>query len=355
MPAKRRLSQRARRALIWGLAWFIAAQVGVREILQARPELADPEFGTKLARLRATAARNPGRPLVLMLGSSRVATGLRPGVLPAFEGSPGREPIVFNFAQVGAGPEMAHLSLDRLLRAGIRPDWVLVEYWPPTWTVERQMPEFLSQVNVGCLDWPAVRLLSRYVEKPRRLYRRWASLQWAPLASNREALLRALAPDWASSPTETDRRCRDLDDLGWWSPTRSVDPAERRRLVERYRRIYEPRLRRFHLERTPDRALRAILELCHRERIRASLVVLPEGEEFRKLYPEPAIEQVASYLGRLRREFGVEVVDARTWVADDGFIDGHHLLPQGASAFTLRLGREVLQPTLAAAPASLRR
>ena len=40
------------------------------------------------------------------------------------------------------------------------------------------------------------------------------------------------------------------------------------------------------------------------------------------------------------------VIDARRWVADDGFADAHHLLPGGAADFTNRFGREVLQPLL---------
>lgn len=355
MPATRLLSLRARWSLTWGLLWFVAAQAAFLLVLHARPELVDPEFGRKLAGLRSRMAEQPGRPVILMLGSSRVATGFRPGVLPRWSHGRGRDPIVFNFAQVGSGPEMAHVSLRRILNAGIRPDWLLVEFWPPTWSVERNLPEFTSQVNVGCLDWGSVSLLGRYLARPRRLYRLWAATQLVPLYANREALIRRVAPSWSLAPAEPDRRCRDLDPLGWWSPTASIDSAERTRLVERYRRIYEPRLRRFHVEKTPDRALRGILALARRERIRTALVVLPEGTEFRSLYPASALRDVSAYLDGVGREFGVEVVDARSWVADDGFMDGHHLLPEGAAVFTRRLGREVLQPLLAGTPAPLRR
>jgi hypothetical protein len=42
------------------------------------------------------------------------------------------------------------------------------------------------------------------------------------------------------------------------------------------------------------------------------------------------------------REFGVAVVDARRWLADEEFEDGHHPLLAGQRAFTDRLYREVL-------------
>src|SRR5258708_3955324 len=173
MASKRLLSRRAWMTLAWVLLWFVAGQVASRALLHSRPEIADPEFGRKLVDLRTAIGRQPGRPVVLMLGSSRVATGFRPDSLPRHEGYAGRDPLVFNFAQVGSGPEMAHLSLQRLLDSGIRPDWVLVEFWPPTWGTERSLKEFADQINVGCLDTEGVRLLARYVTKPRRLWRTW--------------------------------------------------------------------------------------------------------------------------------------------------------------------------------------
>lgn len=354
---KRPLSRRAWTTLAWSAFWFLAAQLAIGTVLHSRPEIADPEFGRKLADLRAAIAREPERPLVLMLGSSRVATGFRPDSLPRplTKTKDGWAPLVFNFAQVGSGPEMAHLSLQRLLSAGIKPDWVFLELWPPTWGVERGPKEFMDQINVGCLDRQEVALIGGYLRRPRRLYREWWKKQLVPLVENRAALIRHLAPSWNLTPTEPDHRCRNLDRLGWWSPMTEVEPEEHARLVERYQRIYARRLRQFQVAGTPDRALREIVALCDRERIRATVVVLPEAEVFRGLYPEPAQRAVKTYLDRIARECRVQVVDARDWVDDLGFMDGHHLLPAGATAFTRRLGREVLQPLLAGSPATLRR
>lgn len=351
MAAQRPLARRAWLSLAWAAFWFVAAQAALGIYLHRRPELVDPEFGRKLADLRAAISRAPGRPLVLMLGSSRVATGFRPDALP----TTGPAPLVFNFAQVGSGPEIAHLSLKRLLNAGVRPDWVLLELWPPSWGVERGLKEFMDQINVGCLDREELALLGGYLPRPRRLYREWWRRRFVPLVANRAALIQGLAPSWDLTRAEPDHRCRNLDSFGWWSPTVSVDPEERNRLVERYQRIYARRLSRFQVAESPDRALRGIVALCGRERIRMSVVVLPEADVFRGLYPEPTQRAVRSYLDRLARECQVQVVDAREWVDDAGFMDGHHLLPIGATIFTQRLGREVLQPLLAETKGTLRR
>ena len=44
------------------------------------------------------------------------------------------------------------------------------------------------------------------------------------------------------------------------------------------------------------------------------------------------------------------VLDTRAWLADDDFIDGHHLFPRSAADFTMRLGREMLAPLVAGRP-----
>lgn len=352
MEARRLRSRRAWSSLAWTLLWFVAGQFALRSLLSTKPEIADVEFGRKLHDLRQAVADHPDRPLVLMLGSSRVATGFRPDALLPEGANQTQEPLVFNFAQVGSGPEMAHLSLRRLLDAGVRPDWVFVEFWPPTWGVERGLKEFNEQINVGCLAWDEVQLLGGYLPRPGKLYRRWLNMQAFSVVSQRDALLRYYAPDWSLSSNPPDRRCQNLDQLGWWSPMESVASEERGRLIERYRRVYERRLGRYQVAKSPDLALRNILALCQHERMRATVVVLPEGEVFRDLYPESTLQAVRTYLDGIRRECGVEVVDARDWVGDDGFMDGHHLLPAGATVFTRRLGHDVVQPRLAEAELS---
>ena len=61
-------------------------------------------------------------------------------------------------------------------------------------------------------------------------------------------------------------------------------------------------------------------------------------------------EELQGFLNGLREEFGVGVVDARTWVADGEYSDSHHLLQSGAARFTERLTRECLVPWLNGCP-----
>ena len=90
------------------------------------------------------------------------------------------------------------------------------------------------------------------------------------------------------------------------------------------------------------------LEYCRQERLPAVLVWMPEASEFRGWYP-PDVER---WGGELYADFGsrpgVHLLDARGWLPDDMLLDSFHLTPDGATAFTARLRREL--PALAAAP-----
>jgi hypothetical protein len=163
--------------------------------------------------------------------------------------------------------------------------------------------------------------------------------------TSRAAILSRLGPSWAPK-FDPEHRLQNVDPDGWWSPRASVSDADRARLNEHYRKVYAPRLVKFAIRPTPDRALRDLLAACRREGIRAAVVVLPEGAGFRALYSPEALRRVDAYLDRLAAEESVPMIDARGWVGDDGFSDGHHLLPVGASAFTERLAREALHPLL---------
>ena len=344
---KAALRTRARAAVVFGLLFFVAGQAAFRLALAWHPAIGDREFGTKLDNLRARLAESPGRPLVVMLGSSRVATGFRPDALPPIRTPDGREAIAFNFAQVGTGPQIAHLVLQRILAQGVRPDWVFVEFWPPFWATDGYLGGLIDPLNLASLDWPSARLLAGYLRRPKPLYARWISAQLAPIFTSRFAILSRLGPSWAPN-FDPDRRLRNLDESGWWAPRSEVDDADRRRLVAHYRGIYGERLSQLKIRPTPDRALHDLLALCRRNSIKVAVVVLPEGDDFRALYPPDARRAVDAYLARISRD--ATIIDARDWVPDTGFSDGHHLLPAGATEFTERFGRDALTPLLLGEP-----
>jgi hypothetical protein len=276
-----------------------------------------------------------------------MATAFRPEALPDLPATDGERPVAFNFAMVGTGPEMSHLVLHRVLAAGIRPAWVLVEYWPPFWTTERRFGDFRRQIDIGRLDVPGARLLAGYLSRPRYLYRTWIEDQLIPVYAYRSTLLRRFGPAPMAGNSEPQLTLRNLQRSGWWSPRTTAIPDFDRRLLAQMLAHYRPILKRFETRTTPDRALRATLDLCRRHQIHAAIIILPEGDAFRSCYPAVALRKVDDYLARIERECAVPAIDAREWIEESAFMDSHHLFPEGATRFTRRLGQEILVPQLA--------
>jgi hypothetical protein len=137
---------------------------------------------------------------------------------------------------------------------------------------------------------------------------------------------------------------RDLDPLGWLGyPRPAVTPEEHRRGVDWARGTYAGSLAQFRITETPDRALRELLGLCRQEQIGVTFLLMPEGSEFRSWYPPAARATIDAYLADLSRAYGAPIVDCRDWMQDAAFVDSHHLLPGGATAFSRRLGEELVR------------
>jgi hypothetical protein len=330
----------ARAVMAWSVLVFVGLQLTLNAVLDfARPELRDPEYGLKLQRLRQRLAEAPGRPLVIVLGSSRAAEGFRPAALPA-GACPEGQPVVFNFALMGSGPVMELVCLRRLLADGIRPDLVLVECWPPAWHGEEE--DRIRIQRLSCLD---LGLLMRYSARPVHLWLQWLPERLAPWFSSRFVVLRHCTPLWVTGTPPALIHWDTLDGSGWGPSPGKADPAEQRRRFRDASAYFAGVLNQFQHAASADRALGEVLEVCRSRHIPAALLYMPEAPSFQNCYP-PALRAVTdAYLEQLSRAHGVPLVNARGWLADEDFADGCHLLSRGATAFSERFGRQVL-PTL---------
>jgi hypothetical protein len=333
------------------LVFFVAAQAGLVVMIDRwYPEIREPEFGYRLAQLQKQLATDR-RPLVLVLGSSRVELGFVPSALPRLQLADGREPLVFNFGLSASGPLEEALCLHRLLERGIRPTCLLLEVFPPLLGRPGSADEWLGVERLG---WSDLSLLRRYISRPMyAYYGQWACSELVPWLGHRSNLLSACAPAWAPEETRAkfagqQHLFRDqADPLGWIAYARpSVSPVEYRHGLELARREYVAGLRQFQIAPVPDRALRDLLALCRREHIPCLLFLMPEARDFRRWYP-PAVEaRINAYLAELGHTYEVPLVDARSWAVDADFLDGHHLLAGGARKFTQRFGQTALGPFL---------
>jgi hypothetical protein len=336
------LAGKARASFLWCLAFFALAHVGLVIATQGRwQELRDPEFHYKLAGLRQVQASDPDRPLVVLLGSSRTGQGLRPAVIPPLRTRDGRTPYVYNFSQVGSGPQAELMTLRRLLDDGVRPDFLACEILPPL--LGRKFDACGNpKVGVSRLTWSDVSLLRHYSPEPAALLREWVECQLTPWYANRFSLLNQYAADFLPWRLRMDS-WKAIDAWGWSDlGVDTPNPVKNPRALQVAHDTYFEELQRFRVSPMQDRALRDLLGLCHQEGIPVVLYLMPEGRIFQSWYPPAVRADIDRYLTGISQEYGVSVVDPRNWIEDEYFFDNHHLDRRGAIAYTLRFAREVL-------------
>src|SRR4029077_4552806 len=97
-----KLPGRGRAALLWGIAFFFLAQLSLAIVIERwRPDWGDPEYGRRLRYLRQRMREEPGRPLLLVLGSSRTGNGFKADCLPPPSWNHNESPLIFNMSQSG--------------------------------------------------------------------------------------------------------------------------------------------------------------------------------------------------------------------------------------------------------------
>jgi hypothetical protein len=333
------------------LAWA-AAQAVLGRAMDGCLWLRDPIFGDKELKLRARVATRTtaaGRPFtVVMLGSSRTGFGLRGDVVEdVLAAKLGRPVVAFNLGMPAAGPITTLISLRRLLDAGERPDVVLIEVLPPLLAGQVPVPveqNFLHPERM-CRDEVELAVSHGFAED--RSWSRWWVAELVPVYGHRFPLLGRLLHTWLPWGLRCDFS-RGTDATGWLKPiVDTLTPEMTRQGILHARGDYFDLLQTLTLDGPAARAVGESLMLCQQRGVRAALVLMPEGRDFRSWYPPRVNAELAAFLGGLSRTFGAPLIDARGWLEDECFTDSHHMLPPGASAFSERLGREI-SPMLAA-------
>ncbi len=337
MPNQRRTPWKA--DLKWFLFFAALAKVGLILFIDlGRPELHDLEYGARVARLRERVAEAPGRPLCLVIGSSRIALGFLPERLPPLKTADGEVVAPFNFGHIGGGPVMNLMELQRLLQEGIHPRWFVLEVVPLL--MEQPRTSLAMEMATG----PDLALLQPYTSAA-KVWAVYLRRRINPWFTDRLNLLRRYVPRWATDGGGED--CVRIGPLGGddhWCLEDALDSATKQRRIAAIRDSDRGDLQNYHIDPAPDRALRDCLDLCRRERIECALLITPESAEYQSWYRPGGLDCFRSYCESVSAEHGAPTVDAESWIPDDGFSDATHPLRPGAEAFTGRLGRELLQP-----------
>jgi hypothetical protein len=342
----RRRFWQARANVAWAMVALVVIQLGfVLAIDLCKPELYDPEFGIRLRLLQTQVREHPDRPLLVVVGSSRIGAGFMPQEMPPLKTADGRLVLPFNWSHLAAGPRINLLQIRRLLREGLTPSWVVLEIVPGGLGHD-STPASLAAVE----DLP---VLWRYPSrcKDTLVYLR---NRLNPFYNYRQDVLRRVAPPFVTQadPSDVVNLLPLGDDNNW---IRHEFTSEIRATQETVARsIYYDALQTFQVDPQLDRATCEVLDLCRQRGIPLVLIATPENSLFRSWYSAETEKRLGDYLDRLGRSYNVAVVDARTWVSDDGFNDPHHLGLRGARVFTERLHRQVLEPLVLGSVSSYR-
>jgi hypothetical protein len=341
---RQQLDRLKRKELAWYLAGFVAVQVGLAFALEwCWPMARDPEYTAKERLLLERLKEEPGRPLLLLMGSSRTALGINAARLNVSPDGP----LVFNFGIPASGPMMELTCLERLLSAGVRPAMIVFEI----------MPLYLNQYGDRLLEerhLDSARLqgseaagLSSYCTHFDQWLLPWVGARLLPSYRHQAELRDAIGLDVGTARYPSIDALHGIDAYGWQPQNRELTTEQRRHLIDlalrQYRNVAQP----FQLGAKPVRAVRDLLTFCRSHDIPTAILVMPEGSEFRALYDDDAKRSLDLFYDRICREFDVPLIDARTWVDDDGFYDGHHLLLAGTERFLDRFQREAFPGLLA--------
>lgn len=322
-PSRRR---RARSSFVVFVVFVVVLNFGFGLTAELNPRLRDPAYGDKLAKLHTKT------PDVLMLGSSRTLLGFHAGRV---EERTGR--TAFNFGTPATGPITHLVYLDRLLKQGVRPKHLLVEVLPPMLADGPGGPIEQAFLNGERLTASEIDTVERFGFDPAVVRPAWRESMVAPWWKLRFQVLGRISPSWLPWNLRYDWS-RTADARGWATPPRQeVTPEERTEQLAKVRAEYAGTLAAIDPNGRPLNALRELIARCRANDIPVTLVRMPEADTFRTLYPPGLEDRVTACLEPL----GVPMIDARRWLREEEFYDGHHPFTRGAEAFTDRLMQEV--------------
>jgi hypothetical protein len=354
-------ANKGKRIALWTLICIALSQPALSIYLDKRRlETRDPLYGHRLNHLRQRLAESPNSPLFLIMGSSRVKYSVRPDAMNLHLSGNTAQPILYNFGLNGMGAIRELMHFRRLWADGIHPKWLLLEIWPPLWAEAGFFRESRMVLGEDDLHWRDLLLLGRYFRSDRDVLHLALQKCLTPLRTYRDLLLSVCVPSLLPGEKLRELEQRVVDSLpadrgGWFPlPWELTTPEEKQKAWLDGDDKIKPLLQPLCIDPRSDAALRELLAECRQRDIKVALILLPEPSWTRGWYTDQTHTVVRDYLTRLRQDYPVPIVDARTWASDDEFSDSTHMGKKGVPVFSERLGREVVQPLIEDKPLASR-
>ncbi len=209
------LAARSRSVLAWsGLSFLLLYLLGAYFVEKGPAKLAIRNLPPSSNDSKLVCTNIRKQPLILMLGSSRTLLMLDAGSMHVnWDGTPAQ---VFNFGIKGSGPLLELLCLERLLKAGVRPDLLVLEVFPALYNRPRDRSLEEVWFQEGRLRHSEVTELRPFHSDTHRIWRRWLRFRlkpWGGIERSLEDYLDPLGPDRPDHPGDYDMSV--IDPYGW--------------------------------------------------------------------------------------------------------------------------------------------
>lgn len=335
--------------MLWFLFWYVAIQIATMLLMDRWHRIGPYYEQLKWPELERLVAEDPKRPLVVMIGSSRTTWNFQASALDGMPDSDGRPMLVYNFGIPSTGPCYQLFCLRDMLAKGIRPRMLLLEFLPPLLCQARRgVVSEDGLLELESLSFHRMLQWMPYLPRPKKMLNLWLEARIAPVYYCHNSLVAEAVSLFTGERLPNHA---PLDNRGCHLPLPVVDPLVHESFLEAARAAYRPALMNFRLGKSQYRAIHELLSLCRREKIPATLVLMPEDSHFRSWYAPETTTAVRNLAAELKQTYGVGFIDAQCWLPDYYFEDGHHTLLAGALTFTRRIRAE-LSPLLARSKAA---
>jgi hypothetical protein len=334
--------RRARAAVISTLGAIFALTVGLNVSLDTfGSRWRDPEYGHRLRELKPMVKKSQ-RQCVVALGSSRSQMGFNPAQM-GLDGD--QDPLVYNLSQAGCGPPQQYMNLCRLLRDGVRLDYLLVEILPP---VMANRGPIEKSFQVEKLSYQDLQTVSHYFSTPEALTKPWLEKRAVPWHTSRLTLISHVSPNWLRWQSRQDFLWSQMVHHGWMPYFHQTITEEKRQDgLNQARQQYLPYFPEFAIAAMPKMAHDDLLDKAKQNNIRVAFYTMPESPIFRSWYPAEVRSTLQSYYQQLEQQHGVPVFQCADWLdVETDFADGHHLMRSGSEKFSQRFGQDHLKPWL---------
>jgi hypothetical protein len=332
--------------------FFALLHVAVVLVFRYSTAISDPIYHYRAAQLTARVKADPSRIAIVAMGSSRIQNGLVGPVLEStVREQQGPSCFALNFACPGAGPITCAVYLQRMLERGIRPDHLILELFLANMIEVDDRPIEASYLTAERLRPGEVAFLARYGCDADAIREEQARIEREPWQRLRHQFLLGidsrLLPDGVVM-----KHSRVCDATG--GHVCGVDRypfSSRPSLTARAKWVFAPVLGERPLSGHACQALEDLLEVCRQRGIAVALIQMPESSEFRSWYSASNRDAFQRFARQIADKHDARLIDARTWMDDADFVDGHHLYDFGAEKFTRRLCAEHMIPMLKATEA----